>query len=303
MGMKDQFLLRSEMIMSAVIQREQEYNRITVAPLAGALGAEIFGVDITDVDQETYVEIHQAFLNHSVIFFRDQDLTPETQMAFGRLFGPLNRHSYVKGMDDYPDVFRIVKEPTDVHHFGNAWHSDLAYEEKPALATVLYGIDVPEVGGDTMFTSLYAAYDALSDGMKRMLADLRIVFTNANTYGKDATRFKAGVAKDMTVAQAPEEKEVQHPIVRTHPETGRKALYLSTTHFSRIEGMSKVESQPLLDQLAKHAVRPDFTCRFKWRPGSIAMWDNRCTMHYAVNDFPEARRIMQRVTLQGDRPY
>jgi taurine dioxygenase len=139
--------------------------------------------------------------------------------------------------------------------------------------------------------------------MKRMLADLRIVFTNANTYGKDATRFKAGVAKDMTVAQAPEEKEVQHPIVRTHPETGRKALYLSTTHFSRIEGMSKAESQPLLDQLAKHAVRPDFTCRFKWRPGSIAMWDNRCTMHYAVNDFPEARRIMQRVTLQGDRPY
>jgi taurine dioxygenase len=303
MSMKDQFLLRSEMIMSAVIQREQEYNRITVAPLAGALGAEIFGVDITDVDQETYVEIHQAFLNHSVIFFRDQDLTPETQMAFGRLFGPLNRHSYVKGMDDYPDVFRIVKEPTDVHHFGNAWHSDLAYEEKPALATILYGIDVPEVGGDTMFTSLYAAYDALSDGMKRMLADLRIVFTNANTYGKDATRFKAGVARDMTVAQAPEEKEVQHPIVRTHPETGRKALYLSTTHFSRIEGMSKAESQPLLDQLAKHAVRPDFTCRFKWRPGSIAMWDNRCTMHYAVNDFPEARRIMQRVTLQGDRPY
>jgi taurine dioxygenase len=303
MGMKDQFLLRSEMIMSAVIQREQEYNRITVAPLAGALGAEIFGVDITDVDQETYVEIHQAFLNHSVIFFRDQDLTPETQMAFGRLFGPLNRHSYVKGMNDYPDVFRIVKEPTDVHHFGNAWHSDLAYEEKPALATILYGIDVPEVGGDTMFTSLYAAYDALSDGMKRMLADLRIVFTNANTYGKDATRFKAGVARDMTVAQAPEEKEVQHPIVRTHPETGRKALYLSTTHFSRIEGMSKAESQPLLDQLAKHAVRPDFTCRFKWRPGSIAMWDNRCTMHYAVNDFPEARRIMQRVTLQGDRPY
>ena len=303
MGMKDQFLLRSEMIMSAVIQREQEYNRITVAPLAGALGAEIFGVDITDVDQETYVEIHQAFLNHSVIFFRDQDLTPETQMAFGRLFGPLNRHSYVKGVDDYADVFRIVKEPTDVHHFGNAWHSDLAYEEKPALATILYGIDVPEVGGDTMFTSLYAAYDALSDGMKRMLADLRIVFTNANTYGKDATRFKAGVARDMTVAQAPEEKEVQHPIVRTHPETGRKALYLSTTHFSRIEGMSKAESQPLLDQLSKHAVRPDFTCRFKWRPGSIAMWDNRCTMHYAVNDFPEARRIMQRVTLQGDRPY
>ncbi len=289
--------------MSAEIQTVQNYTRITVAPLAGALGAEISGVDITNVDQETYAEIHQAFLDHSVIFFRDQDLTPETQMAFGRLFGPLNRHSYVKGMDDYPDVFRIVKEPTDAHHFGNAWHSDLAYEAEPALGTILYGIDVPDAGGDTMFTSLYAAYDALSDGMKRMLADLRIVFTNANTYGKDARRFKTGVAKDMTVAQAPAEKEVLHPIVRTHPETGRKALYLSTTHFSRIEGMTKAESQPLLDQLARHAVSPDFTCRFKWRPGSVAMWDNRCTMHYAVNDFPEARRIMQRVTLQGDKPF
>tara|TARA_E500000331_G_scaffold156992_1_gene152325 strand:+ start:505 stop:1374 length:870 start_codon:yes stop_codon:yes gene_type:complete len=289
--------------MSAEIQTVRDYTRITVVPLAGALGAEIFGVDITDVDQETYAEIHQAFLDHSVIFFRDQDLTPEAQMAFGRLFGPLNRHSYVKGMDDYPDVFRIVKEPTDAHHFGNAWHSDLAYEEEPALGTILYGMDVPDAGGDTIFTSLYAAYDALSDGMKRMLSDLRIVFTNANTYGKNATRFKTGVAKDMTVAQAPEEKEVLHPVVRTHPETGRKALYLSTTHLSRIEGMTKAESQPLLDQLSKHAVRPDFTCRFKWRPGSIAMWDNRCTMHYAVNDFPEARRIMQRVTLQGDRPF
>lgn len=289
--------------MSAVMQTEGDYNRISVAPLAGVIGAEISGVDITNVDQETYAEIHQAFLRHSVVFFRDQELTPETQMAFGRLFGPLNRHSYVKGLDDYPDVFRIVKEPTDAHHFGNAWHTDLAYEEQPALGTILYGMDVPSAGGDTMFTSLYAAYDALSDGMKAMLADLRIVFTNANTYGKSAKRFKTGVAKDMTVEQAPEEKEVTHPLVRTHPETGRRALYLSTTHFSRIDGMTKAESQPLLDQLSAYAVRPDFTCRFKWRPGSVAMWDNRCTMHYAVNDFPQARRIMQRVTLQGDTPF
>ena len=289
--------------MSAEMKQDHEYTRISVAPLAGALGAEISGVDLTNVDQETYAEIHRAFLAHSVIFFRDQELTPETQMAFGRLFGPLNRHSYVKGMDDYPDVFRIVKEPTDAHHFGNAWHTDLAYEAEPALGSILYGIDEPDAGGDTMFTSLYAAYDALSDGMKRMLSNLRIVFTNANTYGKDAKRFKTGVAKDMTVAQAPEEKEVLHPIVRTHPETGRKALYISTTHFSRIEGMTPEESKPLLDQLSAHAVRPEFTCRFKWGQGSVAMWDNRCTMHYAVNDFPNERRIMQRVTLQGDRPF
>lgn len=283
--------------------RNEEYVRIEVAPIAGALGAEISGIDLTNLDEETVAEIRHAFLKHSVVFFRDQDLTPETQMAFGKMFGDLNRHSYVKGMDDYPDVFRIVKKPTDAHHFGNAWHSDLAYEETPAMATVLYGMDVPAAGGDTMFTSLHEAYDALSDGMKRMLGDLRVVFTNANTYGKDASRFKVGVAKDMKVEQAPEEKEVSHPLVRTHPETGRKALYLSTTHFSRIEGMTKDESQPLLTQLSTHAVQPDFTCRFKWRPGSVAMWDNRCTMHYAVNDFPNTQRIMQRVTLQGDKPF
>ena len=224
-------------------------------------------------------------------------------MEFGKRFGSLNRHSYVKGLDDYPDVFRIVKEPTDAHHFGNSWHTDLAYEKEPAMATILYGIDVPETGGDTMFCSLYAAYDALSDGMKRMLSKLNVVYSNAHTYGKDAKRFKTGVAKDMSVTQAPEVKEVVHPLIRIHPETGRNALYLSSTHYSRIEGMTEAESKPLLQQLCEHAIRPEFTCRFKWRAGSVAFWDNRCTMHYAVNDFPNTRRIMQRVTLQGDVPF
>ena len=289
--------------MQAAEQLANDYRRITVEPIAGALGAEVSGVDLNDLDDGTVAEIRRALLENSVVFFRDQEFSPPTQMAFGRRFGALNRHSYVTGLPDYPDVFRIVKEPTDVHHFGNAWHTDLAYEETPAMATILYGMEVPAAGGDTMFTSLYAAYDALSDGMKRMIADLKIVFTNANTYGKDANRFKIGVAKEMKVSQAVEEKEVLHPLVRTHPETGRKALYISPTHFSRLEGMTKDESKPLLDFLSAHATRPEFTCRFRWRNGSVAFWDNRCTMHYAVNDFPESRRIMQRVTLQGDRPF
>ena len=289
--------------MSATMDTEQVYKRIKVIPIAAALGAEISEVDINKLDEETVVEIRQAFVAHSVIFFRDQILTPESQMEFGKSFGSLNRHSYVKGMDEYPDVFRIIKEPADAHHFGNAWHTDLAYELEPALGTILYGIEVPNTGGDTMFTSLFAAYDSLSDGMKRMLAGLKVVFTNANTYGKNANRFKAGIAKDMTVTQALEEKEVTHPLVRRHPESGGRALYLSPTHISRIDGMTKEESWPLLNQLIEHAVRPEFTCRFKWRNGSVAMWDNRSTMHYAVNDFPDDRRVMQRVTLQGDRPF
>ena len=280
-----------------------DYRRINVSRMAGALGAEISKVDLRDVDDDTAIEIRRALLENRVVFFRDQHLTPESQMDFGKHFGSLNRHSYVKGLADYPDVFRIVKEPADKHHFGNAWHTDLAYEEEPAMATILYGMEVPETGGDTMFCNLRAGYNSLSDGMKKMIEGLRVIFTNANTYGKEAHRFKLGVAKDMSVSQAPEEKEVSHPLVRTHPETGEKGIYLSNTHYSRIDGMTKEESEPLLKQLAAHVIRPEFTCRFKWESGSVAFWDNRCTMHYAVNDFPNERRIMQRVTLQGDRPF
>lgn len=289
--------------MEAAQELTNNYRKITVEPMAGAVGAEIAGVDLNDLDDVAVSEIRRSLLEHNVVFFRDQNFTPPNQMEFGKRFGSLNRHSYVKGLDDYPDVFRIVKEPTDAHHFGNSWHTDLAYEKEPAMATILYGIDVPETGGDTMFCSLYAAYDALSDGMKRMLSKLNVVYTNAHTYGKDAKRFKTGVAKDMSVTQAPEVKEVVHPLIRIHPETGRNALYLSSTHYSRIEGMTEAESKPLLQQLCEHAIRPEFTCRFKWRAGSVAFWDNRCTMHYAVNDFPNTRRIMQRVTLQGDVPF
>lgn len=289
--------------MQAAEYLANDYRRITVEPVAGALGAEISGVDLNDLDDVAVGEIRRALLENCVVFFRGQDFTPATQLAFGQKFGPLNRHSYVKGLPDYPEVFRIVKEPEDAHHFGNAWHTDLAYEETPAMATILYGMEVPVAGGDTMFAGLTAAYEALSEGMKRMIGSLRVVFTNANTYGKDASRFKVGVARAMSVEQAPAEKEVVHPLVRTHPETGRKALYISPTHFKRLDGMTPEESKPLLDFLVAHATRPEFTCRFHWRKGSVAMWDNRCTMHYAVNDFPNARRIMQRVTLQGDRPF
>jgi len=173
--------------------------------------------------------------------------------------------------------------------------------EKPASATILYGIDVPVAGGDTMFASHFAAYDKLTDGMKALLDDTKAVYTNANTYGKDASRFKAGVSKEMSV-QLAAVKEVSHPVIRTHPETGRKGLYLSPIHFSRFDGMSPEESKPLFDTLVAHATQPEFTCRFRWRNGSVAMWDNRSTMHYAINDFSGLDRTMQRVTLEGDIP-
>jgi len=169
------------------------------------------------------------------------------------------------------------------------------------MATILYGLDVPDAGGDTIFLSQAAAYETLSDGMKTLLSNLRVVYTNANSYGKGSQRFKDGVAKAMEVSQAVT-NEVTHPVVRTHPETGRKGLYLSDLHFVCFADMTPKESRPLFDYLVAHATRPEFTCRFQWQNGSVAMWDNRCTMHYAISDFPNARRIMQRVTLEGDRP-
>ncbi|MEK9723547.1 MAG: TauD/TfdA family dioxygenase, partial [Rhodospirillaceae bacterium] len=279
-----------------------EFRRIDVTPVAGALGAEIAGVDLNALDDEQVAEVRAALLKYAVVFFRDQDLTPDGQTAFARRFGPLNRHPYVTPMDGHPDVFRITKEPEDKHHFGNSWHTDLAYTETPALGTVLYGVEVPAAGGDTLFASQTAAFEALSDGMKAMLGGMKVVYTNANSYGKGSARFRDGVAKAMDVRQA-EGREVVHPVVRTHPETGRKGLYLSATHFARFDAMTAEESRPLFDYLVDHATRPQHLCRFRWQNGSVAMWDNRCTMHYAISDFPNDRRIMQRVTLEGDAPF
>lgn len=280
----------------------EPFRRITATPYTGTFGAEISDIDLSRIDDETYAEIRAALLRYHVIFFRDQDFSPETQTAFARHFGALNRHPYVKPMDGHPDVFRIVKQPQDTHHFGEGWHTDLSYTETPAMGTILYGVEIPEAGGDTMFCSQATAYDALGDSFKEMLSGLKAVYTNANTYGKDSTRFRLGVSDAMDV-QAAMVKDVEHPIIRTHPETGRKSLYLSPLHFSHFAGMTPEQSKPLYDTVLAHATQPEFTCRFRWQTGSVAFWDNRCTMHYAVNDLQGVTRIMQRVTIEGDRPF
>ena len=289
--------------MAPVTASESRFDRIQVSPLAGSLGAEVAGVDLSrDLDNQTFDEIHRAFLAHHVLFFHDQQLTPQSQAAFGRRFGPLNRHPYVKPLPDAPDVFAIVKEPDDVHHFGNGWHTDISYLEKPAYGTMLYAVEVPPYGGDTLFTNLHLAYEALSDGMKKMLGGLTGMFSNARTYGPGAQRFKDGV-KAMTVSQQAEISRVEHPLVRTHPETGRKALYFSELHLIGIKSMKDEEAAPILGYLAQHAARPEFVCRLRWRKGSLAFWDNRCTAHYAIDDFQGMRRAMHRVTIEGDRPF
>ena len=277
-------------------------NGLRFRRISGSLGAEVSGVDLSrDLDDRTIAGIRAGLLEHLVLVFHGQPLDPGSLAAFARRFGTLNVHPYVKPLDGHPEVFRIVKEPDDVHHFGNGWHSDLSYARRPALATMLYAEEVPPYGGDTLFADMRAAYRTLSDGMKAMLDGLLAVFSNERTYGPDAARFRDGV-KRMQVAQQDTVARVEHPVVRTHPETGVKALFLNPLHTVGFKDMSAGESQPLVDYLCNHATRPEFLCRVRWSPGSLAFWDNRATMHYAVDDFAGHRRVMTRVTLEGDRP-
>ncbi len=272
---------------------------ITVAPIAGALGAEIAGVDLArDLSDETVTEIRRAWLDHLVVFFRDQELSPAEFLAFAHRIGEPVEYPFVKGMDDFPEIITVSKLPHETVNFGGIWHSDTVYLDRPPMGTLLIAREVPPFGGDTMFANMYAAYDALSPGLQRVLDSLRAVHSSALA---DVSKTREDRIKDAGFG---EEREFcsEHPVVRTHPETGRKALYVNVAHTLRFAGWTEEESKPLLRSLFEHAVRPEFTCRFRWRVGSIAMWDNRCAMHNPINDYHGYTRTMHRITLAGDVP-
>ena len=283
-------------------------SRIDVRPIAGSLGAEISGVDLSEeLDDGLFNEVRQALLDHLVIFFRDQDLTPDQQLRFARRWGDIHLHPFVKGMDSHPEILEIVKTPADKRNFGGSWHSDQMFAPQPAMGTILYAKQVPSAGGDTQFTNQYLAYEGLSDGMKRTLSGLRAVSygDKAKRYGGQSRKERyAGQINSMQVKDPGDDVQTvsSHPLVRTHPETGRKALYIGN-HVDHIEGMTTEESEPLLGYLKRHSIRPEFTCRFRWRNGSLAFWDNRCTQHNAINDYPAETRIMHRITIRGDTPF
>ena len=279
-------------------------QRIDVQPVAGSLGAEIFGADLAgDLTNQVHDEIHRAFLDYQVLFIRDQNLTPPQQADFARRFGPLNEYPFVKGLDNAPEIIEIVKEPHEKKNFGGIWHSDTTYLETPPLGTILYALEVPSAGGDTIFANMYDAYDALSDGMKQLLDPLVGVSSAAlRRSGGRAAGISAKSSMTATNMDKVEEIMAEHPVVRTHPETGRKALYVNGAHTIRFAGMTEAESRPLIEFLIAHAVRPEFTCRFRWETGTLAIWDNRCVQHFAINDYHGERRRMHRATIVGDRP-
>ncbi len=273
---------------------------ITARPIAGALGAEISGVDLArDLSDEIVTAIRRAWLEHLVIFFRDQDLSPAQFLAFARRFGTPIEYPFVKGLDEFPEIIPVLKLEQERVNFGGIWHSDTAYLDVPPMASMLVAREVPPAGGDTLFANMYAAYETLSDGMKRVLDGLVAINSSANA---DVSRTREDRIKDSARSGAREEYVAAHPVVRVHPETGRRALYVNVAHTVHFEGMTEEESAPLLQYLYRHQTRPELTCRFRWRPGSLAFWDNRCAQHNAINDYQGHRRLLHRITLAGDKP-
>lgn len=277
-----------------------EPRTIGIHPIAGALGAEISGVDLAaDLAEETIAEIRQALLDHLVVFFRDQEITPDQHLAFARRFGEPVEYPLVKGLDGHPEIVPVVKLEHETVNFGGLWHSDTTYLEKPPMGSILVARELPPYGGDTLFANMVLAYESLSDGMKRLLSGLRGV-SASNKAAVAATRAER-VRTDARQTAATV-LEAVHPVVRTHPESGLKALYVNPAHTVCFEGMTVEESAPILDFLFQHQVRPEFTCRFRWRPGSIAFWDNRSTQHNPINDYHGFKRVMHRITIAGDKP-
>jgi taurine dioxygenase len=265
-----------------------------VRRIAGALGAELLGVDLRKLSDEVVAAIRRVFLEHQVIFFRDQKLDPARFMAFARTMGRPVPYPFVPGIEGFPEVIEVKKLEHERHNFGGIWHSDTAYLEEPPMGSMLIAREIPPYGGDTVFASQYLAYEALSDGLKLLLDGLYAVNSSAKA---DVTRTREDRVKEYS-----KHYEAEHPVVRTHPETGRKALYVNFGHTVRFRGMTEQESAPLLEYLFRHQVKPEFTCRFQWEVGSLAFWDNRCTQHNPVNDYHGHRRVMHRITLAGDKP-
>jgi taurine dioxygenase len=275
-----------------------------ILPMAGALGAEVKGVDLrAEISNSTAADIHAAFLRHHMLYFPDQHLSPQQELRFARIFGEPDIYPFIKGLPDTPEVIEILKTETDSRNFGGSWHSDTTYMDEPALGSVLLALEVPDCGGDTLFANMALAYDALSDGLKRTLDGLVGVNSSEGPYSSGRAAAMASL-NGMKGAYKTEATvyESQHPVVRTHPESGLKALYVNLSHTRRFAGWTEAESRPLLDFLCDHAVRPEFTCRLRWQAGGIAVWDNRCTQHFALNDYQGKRRRMHRVTIKGDRP-
>jgi len=274
----------------------KDYRRISPEPMSPTVGAEIGGVSLAEpLDDETFAEIHRALLDYKVIFFRDQHITPEQHVAFARRFGALETHPFVPHRDGYPEVM-VLEKSDKIGGYENVWHSDVTWRLEPSLGSVLLAREVPRVGGDTLFCDMYAAYEGLSERVRASLDGLRAVHDFVRTFGRM-------MSADELAKKRLEFPPAEHPVVRTHPETGRKGLYVNAAFTSHIVGMEPDDSERLLELLYRQATVPEYQCRFRWRRHSVAFWDNRAVQHYAASDYYPSRRLMERVTIVGDKPH
>jgi taurine dioxygenase len=276
---------------------------LDIRPLAGAMGAEILGADLSEIDDALFAVIQKAFYEFGAIVIRDQVLTHEEHKRFAARFGKLEVHPIVEGLEGHPEIIKIHKAKGDPATFGVGWHSDNSFTERPSLGSILYAEKIPPYGGDTLFANQHLAYEQLSGGMRRMLDGLNAVHSAKYAYTAPTTREKYEGKTTMAYRHSDAiEKEVLHPVVRTHPVTRRKALYVNPMFTVGIEDMSDEESRPLLDFLFRHTVREDFQCRVRWQPGSVVMWDNRWIQHCALDDCQGFERIHYRITVEGEKP-
>ena len=271
--------------------------------LSGALGAEIKGIDLADSSDENFKKINDLLLEHKVIFFRNQDITPEEQLELGKHFGPLEKHVYVKGREKYPEIVRIIKKPNEKNQWGENWHSDVSYNFKPTKAVILKSIKIPPVGGDTCFSNMELAWETLDKKIKDKIIDKRAIHSSlgANFFIENYKKMEGNKNKNYN------EYSNEHPIVRTHPETGKKILFVNWTYTKEIIGMNKEESNETLKKIFEHQARLDLTCRFSWTENTVCIWDNRSVIHYAIADFYPGKglgyeRVMDRIAIEGDHP-
>jgi len=278
---------------------------VVVEPVATSCGAEVSGIDLRHASTADLDVLNDALARHGVLFFRDQDLTPEDQLEVTRKFGTPLRVPYVQPLDEFPDIIAVLKEADEqrISTFGGTWHSDFSFLPEPPSLTLLYALETPAVGGDTLWSSQAAAYEALSEGMQRLLDPLQAVHTGwpHGTNGPDPS---ASVSRSIRMVRndPSADREVAHRIVRMHPVTGRNGLFVNPVYTRRIQGMTDDESQPLLRYLFDHGTKAEFTCRLRWAPGTLALWDNRCLLHLAINDYDGSRRLLHRTTITGERP-
>lgn len=274
------------------------FEHITVTRMAGGIGAEVSGVDVSaDLSNAVIAEITNALDEHHVIFFRDQNLAPKRQAAFASRFGPLIPYPMVKGLDGTDEVVPVIKNPDERMNFGGIWHADTTYLQEPPMGAMLYAVELPPYGGDTLFANMHLAYETLSSSLQAYLETLTVIQNSAKAEVTRTREDRVNEQGDERIALVAE-----HPAVIVHPRTGRKSLFVNSGHTERFKELTLEESAPLLDFLFKHQSRPEFTCRFHWTLGAMAFWDNYASQHNPINDYHGFKRVMHRVTIGGGKP-